>query len=394
MSTSEGFNLRGQAAIVGVGELAPARYTEGETILGIQARASRLAVEDAGLEFQDIDGVLVQPSPGVPMLAPSTFAEYLGLSVTFAEHVDLGGAAGAGMVWRAAAAIATGMCTTCLCVTGRPRERADLAVNPWGLDLTAEAEFDVPYGAVGTNWGYACIANRYAHEFGLSDVQRATVAVKQRDNACMNPDAIFYGKPITVEDVLSSPMIVDPLRQLEIVMPTGGAAALVVTSAQRAKALRERPAYLLGAGEACTHKTLTYAPDITHSIVHAAADAAFSMAGVSRSQIGLASIYDCYTITALITLEDAGFCKKGQAGEFVVDHDLGFAGDFPMNTHGGQLSYGQSYLAGGMSHVTEAARQLHGAAGARQVADLDLAFVNGNGGVMSEQVSLVLGIEP
>jgi acetyl-CoA acetyltransferase len=174
-------------------------------------------------------------------------------------------------------------------------------------------------------------------------------------------------------------------------MPCAGAAALVVTSAERAKRTPHNPAYLVGAGERLTHKAITYAPSLTDTPIKAAADSAFLMAGVRRDQIDLASIYDCYTITVLLSLEDAGFCAKGEGGRFVDQHDFRYNGDFPLNTHGGQLSFGQPGLAGGMSHVTEAARQIQGRAGERQVKNLETAFVNGNGGIMSEQVSLILG---
>lgn len=388
-------SLRGRAAIVGIGELKPTRYTEGETTLTMLAKAGLAAIEDSGIPFHEIDGLLTQPLPETQMLAPSTVIEFLGLRTSFAEVVDLGGATGAGMVWRAAAAISAGLCNACLCVTGarrqaRPEARGRMG---WGgmRDASPFAEFEAPYGAIGANFGYAMIAMRYMHEYGVSPEQLAKIAVDQRYNACANPDAIFYGQPITVEDVLSSPVIVDPLHMLEIVMPAAGAAAIVVTSAERAKGLPHSPAYVLGAGERCTHKAITYAPSLTESAIATAAEDAFRMAAVERRDIGLASIYDCYTITVLLTLEDAGFCAKGEGGRFVEEHDLRYHGDFPLNTHGGQLSFGQAGLAGGMSHVTEAARQIQGRAGERQVRGLEFAYVNGNGGIMSEQVSLILG---
>ena len=386
-------SLRGRAAIVGIGELRPTRYTEGETTIGMLTRAGLLAIEDSGIPFDEIDGLLVHPVAGAAMFVPSTFAEFLGLQVNFAEIVDLGGATGAGMLWRAAAAISEGLCRTCLCLTGARRElRRSRTERGGGVqDRTPYAEFEAPYGAIGANFGSAMIANRYLHEYTVTPAQLAKIAVQQRDNACANPDAIFYGEPITVEEVLESPVVVDPLHMLEIVMPCAGAAALVVTSAERAKKAAQNPAYLLGAGERLTHKAITYAPSLTDTPIKAAADSAFLMAGVRRDQIDLASIYDCYTITVLLSLEDAGFCAKGQGGGFVDQHDFRYNGDFPLNTHGGQLSFGQPGLAGGMSHVTEAARQIQGRAGERQVKDLEMVFVNGNGGIMSEQVSLILG---
>ncbi len=148
---------------------------------------------------------------------------------------------------------------------------------------------------------------------------------------------------------------------------------------------------ILGAGEAITHKTITYAPSLTDTGVRLSAERAFAAAGIERHQVGLASLYDCYTSTVLLTLEDAGFCEKGEAGAFVDGHDLTWRGDFPLNTHGGQLSFGQADVAGGMSHVTEAVLQLQQRATGRQVEGLEYAFVHGNGGIMSEQASVVLG---
>jgi acetyl-CoA acetyltransferase len=395
--------MRGRGAIVGVGELKPQRNTEGETTLSLMAKAGLAAIEDAGLAFEDVDGLLAHPMGGVSMLAPSTVLEFMGMEAAFAEVVDLGGASGAGMIWRAVAAIEAGMCKACVCITGasrrkrapRPPGEKRKTSTGWNIpDRSPWAEFEVPYGNVGANVGYAMIANRYLHEYGATPEQLAKVAVHQRDNACQNPDAIFVGQPITIDDVLDSPMVADPLHLLEIVMPAGGAAALVVVGPELAATLDRPAAWLLGAGEQITHKTITYAPSLTDTAIQASASRAFDQAGVRPDQIGLASVYDCYTITVLLTLEDSGFCPKGMGGQFIEDHDLRWNGDFPVNTHGGQLSFGQPGIAGGMSHVTEAVRQLQGRAGDRQIPDLDLAFVNGNGGILSEQVSLVLGVEP
>ncbi len=175
--------------------------------------------------------------------------------------------------------------------------------------------------------------------------------------------------------------------------PCTGGAAFVVVAPDLARETPPTPAWLLGAGEASRGPMLSQFESLTTSPIAISAPRAFEMAGVSHADINLLSVYDCYTITVLITLEDAGFCPKGRGGPFVEEHNLTYAGDLPLNTHGGQLSFGQPGLAGGMSHVTEAARQLQGRAGARQVKGCELSFVNGNGGIMSEQVSLVLGVE-
>ena len=176
-------------------------------------------------------------------------------------------------------------------------------------------------------------------------------------------------------------------------LPPGRPLAVVVARADISRTRPHAPVPILGAGEAITHKTITYAPSLTDTAIRGCADRAFASAGVDRGRIGLASIYDCYTSTVLLTLEEAGFCPTGGAAKFVDEHDLTWHGDFPLNTHGGQLSFGQADVAGGMSHVTEAVLQLQGRAEGRQVAGLEFAFVHGNGGIMSEQTSVVLGVE-
>ncbi|MGH9136940.1 MAG: oxygenase MpaB family protein [Acidimicrobiales bacterium] len=319
------------------------------------AKVGLAAIDDAGAPVDQVDGLLVPPVGGVAMVAPATVAEYIGLRPSFAELVDLGGAAGAGMVWRAAAAIAAGMCSTCLCVTAARRERrpsrsqaaasGDGSTRPPSRDRSPSAEFEAPYGTMGANAAYAQIAMRYHHEYALTAEQRAKVAVDQRANARVNPAALFHDQPITVDDVLASEVIA-PLHLLEIVMPAAGAAAVVVTAADRATDGPHPPVWLLGAGERVTHTSLPWAVSLTHTPVAAAASAAFAMAEVKPGDIGLASLYDCYTIAMLLTLEDAGFCAKGGAGAFVESHDLRWSGDFPLNTHGGQLSFGQPGIAG------------------------------------------------
>jgi acetyl-CoA acetyltransferase len=393
-------SLRGRTAIVGVAEFKPTRYTEGATTLGMLAEVARDAIADAGMELGEVDGVCVEGFAEAPFEAPATIVEYLGLDVKFAEIVDLGGATGAGMVARAAAAITAGLCETVVCTTATRRERrttegpkrsASAGFSGRRVDRTPVTEFDTPFGAIGANYGYAMIANRYLYEYGVRPETLAKIAVQQRYNACHNPDAFFFGQPITVDDVLNSPVVVDPLHLLEIVMPLAGAAAVVVTSAKKAKRLKKPAAYVLGAGGHTTHRSITFAPSLTNSAVRVSADDAFRMAGIRRKDIDVASLYDCYTITVLLTIEDAGFAKKGKGGAFVEEHNLQFDGDFPLNPHGGQLSFGQAGAAGGMSHVTEAARQVMGRARGRQVKKCDFAFVNGNGGIMSDQASLILG---
>jgi acetyl-CoA C-acetyltransferase len=380
-------SLKGKAAAVGIGELKPLKEPGNNTALGLMARVAAEAIADAGLEKKDIDGFLV----GVPFadpgfIYPASAAEVLGLECRMLNQVDIGGASPAGMIWRAAAAIDAGMCNAVLCLVA-DLNRAGEQRPP---TVSVQREFESPYGNIGANCGYAMIARRHMHEYGTKPEQMAKVAVDQRTNALKNPLATFNDKALTISDVLNSRVIVDPLHLFEIVSPVSGGAAVIVASPEIAKRAKHPPIWLLGAGEFANHSSITYAPSLTESPIKTAADAAFKMSGLKPTDMQLVCPYDCYTITVLVTLEDAGFCKKGQGGAFVAEHDLTYKGDLPCNTHGGQLSFGQPGLAGGMSHVTEMIRQLMGRGGERQVKNASLGYVNGNGGIMSEQVALVM----
>jgi acetyl-CoA acetyltransferase len=380
-------SLKGKAAAIGIGELKPLKDPGDETPLGLMAKVSAEAIADAGLEKKDIDGFLVgMPFADPGMIYPAAAAERLGLQTRMLNVVDIGGASPAGMIWRAAAAIDAGMCNAVLCLVADLNRTGDQRVPV----VSMQREFEAPYGMIGANCGYALIARRHMYEFGTTAQQMAKVAVDQRKNAMKNPLATFNDKELTIDYVLNSRMICDPLHLFEIVSPVSGGAAVIVASPEIARRTKHPPVWLLGAGEFANHSTITYAPSITTSPIEVAAANAFKMAGLRPSDMDLACPYDCYTITVIVSLEDAGFCKKGQGGPFVAEHDLTYAGDFPCNTHGGQLSFGQPGLGGGMSHVTEGIRQLMGRGGARQVKNASLAYVNGNGGIMSEQASLIL----
>jgi acetyl-CoA C-acetyltransferase len=395
--------LRGEAAIVGFAEHRSERHFTGTPRFSLEQWAdfAALALADAGIESREVDGIVCAGDLRESSLfVPATVAEYCGWSVNFAERLDLGGASPVGMVWRAAAAIELGLCEVVVATAvglPRPDPPEPEPVDPrimWGASSNAfgspQAEFEIPYGHVAQNTGFAMYAQRYHDAFGWDERARAKIASDQRKSACANPDAVFFGKPITPEDVLASRMIADPLHLLEIVMPCSGGAAVVLTSRERAARTRHRPVFVTGFGERLSHKTPTYTHDMTRTPVAAAADSAFTMAGIGRDAIDMVQLYDCYTITALLTIEDSGFCAKGEGMAFVNEHDLSYEGDFPCNTHGGQLGFGQPGLAGGMSHVVEAVRQVQGRADGRQLARHDTAYVSGTGGVMSEQSALVL----
>jgi acetyl-CoA acetyltransferase len=394
--------LRGEAAIVGIAEYPHQRKYVGPRKFTLEqwAELTRMALDDAGLRARDIDGIVCSDIRETGMFTPATIVEYLGQPVNFAERIDLGGATAVGMVWRAAAAIELGICDVVVCALPGlpiPSNPVPQPLNPqvyfqssspnWG---SPQAEFDIPYGNLAQNCGYAMIAQRYAAEYGYDPRAMAKLVADQRRSGALNRNAAFFNAPVGVEDVLASKLIADPLRMLEIVMPVAGGGAVVLASREVASRCRHRPAFITGFGEHVTIKTPTYATDLCRTPVGPASEKAFAMAGIGPDEVDAAEIYDCYTITVLLTLEDAGFCGKGEGMRFIRDHDLGFAGDFPVNTHGGQLGMGQAGAAGGMTQVVEAARQLMGRADQRQVKSCDTVYVSGTGGVMSEQSALVL----
>jgi acetyl-CoA acetyltransferase len=393
--------LTGGAVVAGVFEHPAERRWTGPRTMVIEqwAELARLALDDAGIPPGDVDGLVCGDLRESESFVPATIAEYLGWSVNLAERVDLGGASPVGMVWRAAAAIELGLCETVVCAApARPRPKAPMPLpRAWGAFGASsdawgspQAEFEIPYGNVAQNAGYAMIAQRYAADFGYDERATAKIAADQRTNACANPAAVFSDQPITVDDVVASKLVADPLHVLEIVMPCTGGAAVVVTTAERARASGHRPVHVVGCGEHLTHKTPTYMPDLVRTPIEQAARTAFAMAGLTPADVDVVQLYDCYTITVLLSIEDSGFCGKGEGMAFVRDHDLTWRGDFPTNTGGGQLGYGQAGAAGGFTQLIEGVRQVRGGVDGRQVPGCDVAYVSGTGGVMSEQTAVLL----
>ena len=373
------------AATTRVGELPDT------SCLALHEEAARKALADAGLELAQIDGLLcaysfVEP---YPMLS-SVFAEYVGLQPAVAFSLQLGGATAATMVMQAAALVAAGECRHVLCVcadnraTGMTRDGAVAALAGFG-----HPEFEQPYG-VSIPAAYALVAQRYLHETGATPAQLAAIAVEHRRHAALHPDA-HKRELLTLDDVIQSRIIADPLRLLDCCLISDGGAAVIVSAADAADELQHPHIALLGAGQGHTHEHLICAPSLTDFGCKQAAARAFAKAGVTPRDIDVAEIYDSFTITLLVELESMGFFKRGQAGAAAAAGALGLQGELPCNTHGGLLSFGHSGAAGGMFHVVEALRQLRGDAGPRQIKGARLAFVHGDGGVLSAHCSLVMG---
>jgi len=384
-----------RAVIVGIGESQIGRVP-GRSSLQLQAHAAVAAAADAGLAIGDIDGLLTTPLRVERWNMPAgVVAHNLGIRPRFLSTVDLAGASGVAMIHQAVMAVESGQCDVALCVAGQnllSHQSRDQAVKSMAESGSAHPQFEVPYGPLGPSL-YALIAQRHMYEFGTTSAQLAEVAVAIRGHACLNPNA-HKREPLTVADVLASRMITSPLHMFDCAIVSDGAAAVIVTTAERAADLRKRPIHLLGQGYGLRHGHIGDHKQLTITGAVDSGRDAFASAGVERADIDVAEIYDCFTITVIVELEDLGFCAKGEGGSFVEGGRIALGGALPITTHGGLLSGGHPGLPGGFLHVVEGIRQLRGEAGARQVADAELALVHGNGGVASIHATLILGTEP
>jgi len=380
------------AAIAGVGE-SPLGSVPGMGPLQLQRAAAQAALADAGLTLADVDGLLTTPIRVAQWAMPvGMVAQELGLRPGYLATLDVAGASGTAMVHHAAMAVATGQAHTVLCVAGQNQlshASRGAAVQQMADAGWAHPQFEAPYGPLVPTL-YALVAQRHMHEYGTTPEQLAEVAVAMRGHAALNPLA-QKREPISVADVLASRMITSPLHLLDCAIVSDGAAAFVVTSRERAKDLRQTPVRLLGQGYGFTHAYIGEHDRIaTTGAVQSGRDA-FGSAGVGPQDIDIAELYDCFTITVIVELEDLGFCAKGEGGRFVEGGRIRLGGALPVTTHGGLLSAVHPGLAGGMFHVIEAVRQLRGEAAERQVPDAELVLAHGNGGIIGIHCTLILG---
>ncbi|GHD03143.1 hypothetical protein GCM10007320_62930 [Pseudorhodoferax aquiterrae] len=374
------------AYIAGVGNTAFGRL-EGQGPIDLMAQAARQALADAQLQRSDIDGLLCGYATTLPHLMLSTlFAERFGLSVHYGHGMALGGATGAAMLMLARELVRAGRCQRVLVVAGENRltgQARDSAIQT--LAQVGDAEMEVPNGASVPAY-YALLASRYMHATGTTPQDLAEFAVLMRANAARHPDA-HLREPITAADVAASKPIATPLRLLDCCPISDGAMALVVSAEPG-----PGPAVgIVGAGQAHQHQHLSAIDDVLSTGASAAAGRAFAEAGLSNADIDYLGIYDSFTITLAMLLEETGFAPRGQAAARVRDGSFAPGGALPLNTHGGLLSFGHCGVAGGMGHAVEAVRQMRGQAGGRQLARVpQRAFVHADGGVLSSHVSLIL----
>jgi acetyl-CoA C-acetyltransferase len=370
--------VRGKACIVGAYE-HPTRKAENISHAQLIADVVKGALDDAGLSLRDVDGFLTDSvSPGLGALS---MVEYLGLRPRYVNTTDTGGSSYPLHVAQAAQAIALGKCSVAvIAMAGRPRAlKAGANITPdWTVP---DVEFELPYGMDVANQ-YALWAQRHMYEFGTTSEQLAWVKVAASHHAQHNPHAMLR-KVVTVEDVLQSPMIADPLHLLDCCVISDGGGALVVTSPEIARTLKRPIVTLRGAGEGSRYQL--GALDLIHTAAAQSGPAAFTEAGVTPRDIKYAAIYDSFTITVVLELEDLGFCEKGQGGRFVADGNLiSGVGKLPVNTDGGGLCNNHPNNRGGMTKTIEAVRQLRGEAHpAVQVKNCDLSVVQTIGGWLS-----------
>jgi acetyl-CoA acetyltransferase len=363
-----------------LGEVGP-----GFTPLDLIGQATDRALADAGLNKEDVDGLF--SASAYYSMATVSAGEYLGIRPRYSDATNMGGSSFVSHLLHAAAALEAGLCEVAL-VTYASTQRSGGGFR--GVSDPPNP-YEAPYGPRYPVSMYALAASRHMHEYGTTREQLAEVAVAAREWAKLNPKA-FEREHLTVEDVLASRMISSPLSLLDCCLVTDGGGALIVTSAERAKDLRKAPVYLLGAGEAHWHRNISQMPDLTVTAAVDSGPRAYEMAGVGPESVDVAMLYDAFTINPILFLEDLGFCEKGEGGAFVEGGRIAPGGELPVNTNGGGLSYNHPGMYG-LLLLIAGVRQLRGECGERQVRGARVALAHGNGGVLSSQVTAVLGTE-
>jgi len=373
-------------AIAGVAESDLGVVGPDRTSLDLQAQAAKAALEEAGLELSDVDAVF---SAGGDAWSPTmAIAEYLGITPRWSDSTNLGGSSFDAHVGHAVTAIRAGRCEVALITYGSTqRSQRSRSLGRSG-DIRGPAQFELIWGLPLPVGAYALAATRHMHQYGTTAEQLAEVAVATRAWAALNTKA-FYRDPISIEDVLSSPLISSPLHLLDCCLVTDGGGAVVVVSEAVAASLRTKPVWVIGHGEAHTHLTIANMPDLTVTPAALSGPVAMGMAGVTHGELDVVEVYDSFTITVIETLESLGFCSPGEGGVFVSGQRTAPGGDFPLNTNGGGLSYCHPGMYG-IFLLIEATRQLRGERGEAQVPDARLALVNGTGGVLSSCATVVL----
>ncbi len=390
MTASDAFP-RGSACIVGAFE-SPRRKAPNIHPYQIHAEVIGAALADSGIGIEEVDGFATAasfPAEAGWQLNAVEIAEYVGLKPSWIDSTDLGGAMSLSHVGHAVAAINAGLCKVAVISYASSGRSWQLPATDFNTGRSGPGQYEVPYGA-STISAYALAATRYMHQYGLTSEQLAQIAVQMRAYAALNPQAM-YRNPITVDEVLSSPMISTPLHKLDCCVVSDSGGALVITSKERARdSKRGKGPVVLGFGEAASHAQMNQMADMTTTAAEFSGKRAFATAGLTPADIKVAQIYDSFTITVALSLEALGFCKRGEVGEFVASGQLAPGGRLPINTDGGGLSSNHSGRRG-MYAIIEAVRQLRGESPGYQLDNPELCLVNGTGGWLSATATLILG---
>jgi acetyl-CoA acetyltransferase len=385
-------SLKNKIAIVGADETDEIGIVPDMTPIMMHAQAARNALRDAGIAKADVDAVFTADAS--PMGA-TQLCEYMGIQPRYVDNTMTGGSSFVIHVEHAAAAINAGLCSVALITHGETgfsgrRRRGPRGGGNFDPTLPA-AQFEMPFGAGGPPSTYCMAAMRHMHEYGTTSEHLAEIAVATRKWAQLNPRAMMRDD-LSIDDVLSSRWIAYPFHIFDCCLVTDAGGAVVLAAAERARDFAKKPVWVLGSGEATTHQSLLGMDDITRTPARHSGKRAFEMAGVKHADIDVVEVYDSFTYTALVTLEELGFCEKGEGGPFVAGQRTAPGGDFPLNTNGGGLSYTHPGMYG-MFILIEAVRQLRGECGPRQVPGAKLALVNGTGGTLSATGTLILGAD-
>lgn len=376
---------RGSVAVVGAAESDLGLVAPNTSPVDLMAQGTMRALDDAGLELADVDALFSAATQS--RFAPMALAEYLRIKPRYFDGTQIGGSSFMTHVSHAQAAIEHGLCEVALIAYGSTqRSVSRAAASPREYNY-----YETPYRPILPISAYAMAAARHMHQYGTTRENLAEVAVSARKWALKNPKA-WEKEPLTIDDVLNARMVSYPFTVRDCCLVVDGGGAIVLTSAKRAKTLKKKPVYVLGVGEALSHATISSMPDLTVSAASESGPQAFKMAKLKPADVDMLSLYDAFTITPILFLEDLGFCPKGEGGRFVSEGAIAPGGKLPVNTSGGGLSYCHPGMFG-LLVMIEAIRQVRGECGERQVPDCDVALAHGNGGVLSSQCTVIFGSE-
>lgn len=376
---------RGSVAIVGAAESDLGAVAALMSPLDLMAQGVHRALSDAGLALADVDGLFCATTQA--RTSAMSLVEYLGLPDAYTDSTIVGGSSFEVHVAHAHAALEAGLCSVAVVAYGSTQRTV-------GRRAASAREFnpyETPFRPFLPASAYAMAANRHMHEYGTTREQMAAVAVAAREWALLNPVA-WEKKPLSIADVLNARPISEPFTVRDICLVTDGGGAIVLVRSDRAKAMKQKPVYVLGSGQSITHASITSMPVLTHTGAIESGRQAYAAAGLGHADVDVLALYDAFTINTILFLEDLGFCAKGEGGPFVEGGRIAPGGSLAVNTNGGGLSYCHPGMYG-LFLLIEAVRQLRGECGARQVAGAEVALVHGNGGVLSAQATTILGGE-